>query len=103
MPEIKSITWRELTGNKFNKALDSAMLSEAGSIATGRVRRIGGEEPDYFKVTYDRDYAIEFISRKFCKPLSFVGKEKILELVTEAWEVYEKTSFAPHFINGSVD
>ncbi len=85
MPEIKSITWRQLTGNKFNKSLDSSMLSETGSIATSKVRKVGGEIPDVYRVNYDKEYAVEFICRKFCKSLSFLGKEKILELVNEAW------------------
>lgn len=103
MPEIKSITWRQLTGNKFNKSLDSAMLSDIGSVATSKVKRLGGEAPDVYRVSYDRDYAVEFISRKFCKPLSFVGKEKILELVNEAWERYEKNTLCPHFVNDTID
>jgi hypothetical protein len=40
MPEIKSITWRQLTGNKFSKSLDSAMLSDAGSVTTSKVRKV---------------------------------------------------------------
>ncbi|MGL5940809.1 MAG: hypothetical protein ACRC2S_10525 [Waterburya sp.] len=103
MPEIISITWRQLTGNKFNKSLDSAMLSEAGSVATLQIRRIGTREKDVYSVNYDREYAVEFICRKFCKPLSFLGKKKILELVNDAWELYEKNSLNPHFVNEPVD
>jgi hypothetical protein len=103
MPEIKSITWRQLAGNKFNKSLDSAMLSEAGSFATIQIRRIGTKEKDVFSVNYDKDYALEFISRRFCRPLSFLGKEKILELVNEAWELYEKNTLNPHFVNEPID
>jgi len=74
MSEIKSITWRDLTGNKYLKALHPAMLSKGNYICTQRIRRIGEVEPDIFKTTYDREYAVEWLARKVCKTLSFIGR-----------------------------
>jgi hypothetical protein len=103
MPEIKTITWRQLTGNRFNKSLDSAMLSDSGSISTARIRRVGGEAPDIYTVVYDKEYATEFICRKFIRPLSFLGKDKVIQIVNEAWNLYEKQTLEPHFVSDSTD
>ncbi len=96
MPEIKTITWRELTGNKFLKVIHPAMLSEGNYICTQRIRKTGEAEPDIFKTIYDREYAVHWLVRKLCKPLSFIGKERLIELIEEAWALYAKQSLSPY-------
>jgi len=61
MREIKTITWRDLTGNKFLKALHPAMLSKENYVCTQRIRRTGDPEPEIFKVLYDREYAVNYL------------------------------------------
>jgi hypothetical protein len=103
LPEAKTITWRELTGNKFSKSLHPAMLSENGYVTVQRVRCVGDAMPDIFNVVYDKEYAVEFVSKKFIKPVSFFGKEKATEIISEAWDLYEKSLLQPHFVNESID
>jgi hypothetical protein len=95
MREIKTITWRALTGNKFLKALHPAMLSKENYVCTQRIRRTGDPEPEIFKVLYDREYAVNYLCRKLCRPLSFLGKEELFELFSEAWTLYAKESLSP--------
>jgi len=88
MPEVEQILWCELTGNKYTLALHPAMLSERGCIKQQRIRRVGEPRKDNYNVKYDRDYVMEVINRKICKSLWCLGKEGLLELVAEAWDVH---------------
>lgn len=101
--EVKAISWKELTGNKFSKALHPAMFSETGYVAVQRIRRTGDPVPDIFKVSYDRQYAVEFIARKIIRPVSFLGKESMDKIIDDAWNLYEKNALLPHFVNDSID
>ena len=96
MQEIKSITWRDLTGNKFLKALHPAMLSEENYICIQRIRRIGEAVPDIFRTAYDQEYVVNYLSRKLCKPFAFLGKEKLIQLIDEAWTLYAKQNSSPY-------
>ena len=86
MREVETISWRELTGNKFNRAIDTAMLSNSGCVKSIAVRRVGDDVKSHFHVVFDRNYLIEWISRKVCKPLFTLGKQGTLDLVSEAWD-----------------
>lgn len=103
LPEIKTISWRDLTGNKYSKALHGAMLAKEGYQSVIRIRKIGEAGRDAFNVVYNREYVIEFLSRKVCSPLSYIGKEKLLEAIEEAWDLYMKESLNPHSINRPID
>ena len=52
------------------------------------IRRIGDTVATLFNVIYDRDYLINFVVIKICKPLFGLSKEKVLELVSETWDKY---------------
>ena len=86
MPEVESITWRELTGNKFNVALHPAMLTEAGYQKQQAIRKTGDTAKSIFYVTYDREYVLTYIARNLCNRFFSLGKAKIIELVETAWE-----------------
>ncbi len=88
MPKAETITWRDLTGNKFNRSLHPAMLHNDGYVCQSAVRRIGEAEKTIFKIIYDREYLIEYVGRTVCKQLFVVGKEETLNLVSEAWDNY---------------
>ena len=63
MGEIETISWKDLTGNKYNKTLHPAMLTEAGYVKQTSVRRIGDKGKIIFNVKYDRDYVIEYVEK----------------------------------------
>lgn len=88
MPEIEEITWRQLTGNKFSIALHPAMLHEDGYLRQQRIRKIGDDRKTIFNVVYDREYLIEYVGKTVCRHLFAAGKEKTLDLVSEAWDNY---------------
>lgn len=88
MSEIETISWRELTGNKFVRGIDPAMLTEQGYVKRAAIRKIGERKRTFFDVVYDRDYLVQAIGRYVCKQMFIIGKEKTLELVSEAWDEY---------------
>ena len=88
MREIETITWRELTGNKFSRGIDPAMLTENGYVKQSAIRKIGERKRTVFNIVYDREYLIRAIGKVICRPMFIVGKEKTLELVSEAWDAY---------------
>jgi len=92
MPETQLVTWRQLTGNKFRKDLTPEMFSSDGCIKLQRFKQIGAVERSTFNVTYDREYGIEMLLRKVCRPLAPLGRRKVLELVNEAFDLHEKQS-----------
>jgi hypothetical protein len=92
MNEIETITWRELTGNKFVRGIDPAMLTEDGYIKRSAIRRIGERKRTVFDIVYDREYLVRSIGKTICRPLFILGKEKTLNLVSEAWDAYYQTS-----------
>ena len=92
MEEIETISWRELTGYKFVRGIDPAMLTERGYVKRAAIRKIGDRKRTFFDVVYDRDYLVQAIGRYICKQMFIIGKEKTLELVSEAWDEYYPNS-----------
>jgi hypothetical protein len=88
MSDVETITWRELTGNKFVRGIDPAMLTEHGLVKQAAIRKIGERQRTFFNIVYDREYLLEAIGRLICKPMFCVGKEKTVELIAEAWDNY---------------
>ena len=85
---LENITWRELTGNKFNKSLHPNMLLEEGLVRQTYIRRTGEGMKTLFNITYDREYVIGYLDKFVCSKLFVLGREKTLELVKEAWDTY---------------
>ncbi|PSB11100.1 hypothetical protein C7B62_06630 [Pleurocapsa sp. CCALA 161] len=96
MDEIETISWRELTGNKFLRTIDPAMLTEKGYVKRSALRRIGDRDKTMFDVVYDREYLIKAIGKTVCKHMFIIGKEKTLELVSEAWDTCYPNSSENH-------
>ena len=93
MSRYETISWRDLPGNKYTKALDPAMLTERGCITLGKVRHCHDPVGKMCNVVYDRDYLIQFLIRRFLISISPLGKEVVDELVNEAWnELHGATS-----------
>ena len=95
MPKTKTISWRTLTGNKFRKGLLPEMFSEAGCTLQQRVRPEGVGFTGLYDVHYDRDYGLQFLLRKICRNLSVLGREKVHELIDDAWDMYDKETLTP--------
>lgn len=96
MPEMETISWEVLVGNRFTKTLDPAMLSQEGFVKSSSVRRTGDATKSLFLVRYDREYVIMYIARHICRPLSILGKEKVLKLINEAWDYWLDNLAAPY-------
>jgi hypothetical protein len=79
------ITWRQLTGNKFNRSLHPAMLSENGSIELMLIQPRNLPKGEY-RVLYNKSYVIGFIASKFVKPLQLEGYDGLCEIVAKSWE-----------------
>ena len=77
-----------MTGNKYSKGLYPAMLSDEGYISQKSIRRIGGDAPEIFRIIHDRQYAIQYIGTRLCRPLFALGRQGVLNLVGEAWDNY---------------
>jgi predicted GTPase len=92
MREPTRISWRMLTGNKFRCALLSEMFSDAGCIKMQSTRKTGDAVKSVFEVMYDRDYGLKVLLIKIVKPLAVMGREEVIELINEAWDMYEKES-----------
>lgn len=99
MLNIPTVSWRTLPGYQFVKNPDSAMLSESGYIHPRKVRANQHEKPRYENIEYDREYLLEWLVKRFISPLSHVGKEKIDEVVNEAWARYCKQLIEPYHAN----
>ena len=82
--EVHKITWREVTGCKFNRALHP-MMADRYYIHSS-LRRTGDTEKTMFEIEYDRDYLVGWMATRVCSPLQTLGKEEILKLVDEAYD-----------------
>lgn len=101
MNEVNETTWRNLTGNKFVMALHPAMLSGSGYIKQQRIRKTGDTDASLLNVKYDSDYLLQVIVRKLIKPLSVLGKEKVNDLIDNAWDLYDKELLTPQGLSES--
>lgn len=86
MKEPYQITWREVMGNKFNRSLHPAMLSPKKYHVHSNLKRLGDTEKSLCDIVYGEDYVLEWITYKVCVPLNRVDKEKILDLVSKAYD-----------------
>ena len=85
MIESKSISWQLLRGNKYNRCLHPAMLTEKGCTKQMSTSPVGYNERQYFDVHYDREYVVNWLATKVIKPLENVGVRELVELLIAAW------------------
>lgn len=88
MREVETVSWLQLVGNKFNKALHPAMSTPEGYLKQSRTRVINTPAKTIYNVLYDQEYLSEYIFNFICKPLLVLGKEKVLSLVENSWDSY---------------
>jgi hypothetical protein len=80
-----------LTGNRYLQGVLPEMFADSGCIKQQRIRKTGDMTPSVFDVMYDRDYGLEFLSKKLCKRLQALGREQVHRLIDEAWDLIEET------------
>jgi hypothetical protein len=80
-----------LTGNRYLQGILPEMFSDYGCIKQQRIRKTGDLTPSVFEVNYDREYGLEFLSKKICKRLQTLGREQVHALLDEAWDLTEET------------
>lgn len=87
--EPDKVHWSKKQGNKYNKFLHPAMLTDAGFLTTAKVALL--DEPRsnhrYVTVIYDRNYVINWLRVKVVKPFLNTGMTDIIQLIKEAWEL----------------
>ena len=94
MIDAKSITWRELQGNKYRRGLHPAMVeNKYCKLEFTTLHK--GKDKSYFQVEYDREYVLNYLSKKVCKPFGSLRLETLLDLIKEAYircqkETHEK-------------
>jgi hypothetical protein len=99
MSHIPSVSWQDLPGNKYVKSIDPAMLSDVGYVKAQVLKANQYSEVRYRNVIYDRDYLIGWVVKNLIKPLAHLSKERIDEVVEEAWALYCKQSIDPNANN----
>ncbi len=95
MPKIQEVAWQNLTGNKFRKDLRPEMFSDQGCILQQKVRPIGVGLSGLYNVKYDREYGLQFLLRKVCRSLSALGRERVHQIIDDAWDLYDKETLNP--------
>ena len=85
MSEIETISWRDLTGNRYNKTLHPAMLSGNSYIKQTGVRRVGDKEKTVFNVVYDRDYVVEYLEKVVFLKLRVIDTDNLGDVLAEAF------------------
>lgn len=95
MPEIKSVSWRDATGNKFRKDLRPEMFSELGCVLQQKIRPIGVGLSELYNVHYDREYGLQYLLRKICRPLSTMDRKEVHKIIDDAWDLYDKEALTP--------
>lgn len=87
--EPDKVHWSRKQGNKYNKSLHPAMLTEAGFVTTAKIALL--DEPRtkhrYVTIVYDRLYVIYWLKTKIIKPLQNIGVGGVIQLIKEAWQL----------------
>ena len=88
METIPTVSWTELQGNKYAKALSPQMLTKDGLPTILKARVIGTQRHggNFVTVIFDRNYVVSWLITKVIRVFSNEGLDAILELVKEAWQ-----------------
>ena len=81
------VSWKEIQGNKFSKAIDPAMLINGGLPYIMKARAIGNGKygSETVTVIFDKEYVESWITTKLVRPLSNYGVNYVTNLVHDAW------------------
>lgn len=88
------VHWSRKQGNKYNKSLHPAMLTDAGFLTTTKVALL--DEPRtnhrYVTIIYDRLYVVNWLRVKVIKPFQNIGISELIQLIKEAWQLTHESS-----------
>ena len=92
-------------GNKYNRALHPAMLTDAGLVKTTKVALLNKprSSQEYVVVVYDRTYAVYWLNSKVIKPLFNLEIADIIRLVKEAWKLGNNPKISQLELDAKVD
>ena len=92
MEEFKEVHWKEVNGSQLSRALSPAMLHPVGDkiFSVTPVTKAPRHEKKKVWVKYDRNYVLAFIYKKIIEKLQPITREHLIELINEAWDLYEK-------------
>lgn len=93
MNEFTLITWKDITGNKLARNLHPAMLSDGKYHQQVPLKRVGDPHKTIFSVEYDKEYVLRWVAKKVCEPLNTLGKEEIVQLVKEAYDLTQTAMY----------
>ena len=82
------VSWKELQGNKYSKAIDPRMLSKDGLpvVMKGRVIGASKYDADFVTVVFDKEYVERWMIAKVIKPLFNCGIDYVNDLLEKTWE-----------------
>jgi hypothetical protein len=90
--KIRKISWQQVPGNRFGRALHKAMLSERGYIKAVRLPTYTGDSQEVVDIHYDKEYVIAWLVSKIIRPLVGLSFQEFIDLLKEAWEKELKDS-----------
>ncbi len=86
-----SIRWNEVLGDPFSRNLSPLMLIGDGVTHTKLSRTPGTANKVAHDITYDRDYAMAWLTKKVIQGLQIKDKAEAIAIISEAWAYYEKS------------
>ncbi|NJK46991.1 hypothetical protein HC931_01120 [Candidatus Gracilibacteria bacterium] len=86
-----SIRWNEVLGDPFSRNLSPLMLVGDGVTHTKLSRTPGTANKVAHDITYDRDYVMAWLTKKFIQGLQIKDKNDAIAIISEVWDYYEKT------------
>lgn len=94
------ISWREVLGDPYAKALTPLMLAQNEYRVDKLSRAIDGRNKSAITITYDRNYVYSWIAKKVLKALRIKSKAEAIALIDRAWDYYERSFSANTSSNG---
>ncbi|NJM87410.1 MAG: DUF3854 domain-containing protein [Hydrococcus sp. RU_2_2] len=85
-----SIRWNEVLGDPFSRNLSPLMLVGDGVTHTKLSRTPGTANKVAHDITYDRDYVMAWLTKKFIQGLQIKDKNDAIAIISEVWDYYEK-------------
>lgn len=88
MDSQKAISWRDLPGNKFNRSLHKAMLSDDGYRKFMPVKTEKGK--GMTEVVYDSSYIYEYLIAKAIIPLWGISKQEFIAFIDYSYQIHQQ-------------
>lgn len=86
MNKSKKITWKDVPRNQFSRGLHAAMFSEDKYCKLMKMVLTGDTSKKLYLIEYDKDYVIQWLVYKVCKPLNIIGLEELHKILDVAFK-----------------